>query len=91
MNKTEFVKHIRNELDFNESEAKKLVDSFIKCLTTALPKQDEILLTGFGRFTKKHIKEGKGRNPQTGQEITIAAYNQIRFKPGQQLRDAVNK
>ncbi len=91
MNKSEFVKHIRNELDCNESEATKLVDSFTKCLTSALVKQDEVLLQGFGRFYKTLSKERPGRNPATGQEVTIAAYNQIKFKPGKRFKEAVNK
>ena len=91
MNKAQFVKHIRSELTCNEDEAKKLVDSFTKCLTSALTKEDEVFLVGFGRFTKKLIKERQGRNPATGKEITITAYNKINFKPGEQLKSAVNQ
>lgn len=91
MNKTEFVKHIKSELDCDAREATKLVDSFTKCLISALVKQDEVLLQGFGRFYKTLSKERPGRNPATGQEVTIAAYNQIKFKPGKNFKEAVNK
>ena len=90
MNKADFIKHIKSELTCNEDEAKKLIDSFTKCLTSALTKEEEVLIIGFGRFSKTYVKERDGRNPKTGKTIKIDAYNQVRFKPGQILKDAVN-
>ena len=90
MNKAGFIKHIKSELMCNEDEAKNLIDSYTQCLTFALTKEDEVLLVGFGRYTKTHVKERDGRNPKTGKALKIAAYNRVQFKPGQQLKDAVN-
>ena len=80
----------KSELTCNEDEAKGLIDSFTKCLTSALTKEEEVLLIGFGRFSRSHIKARDGRNPKTGKAVKIDAYNQVRFKPGQILKDAVN-
>ena len=90
MNKAEFVKHTRSELMCNEKEAEKLVNSFTQCLTSALVKDDEVFLVGFGRFNVSKVAARDGRNPQTGAAIKIPAYNQPKFKAGQKLKDAVN-
>ena len=46
-------------------------------------------LVGFGSFSVTHREARKGRNPQTGKEITIAAKNVVKFKPGAELNDKV--
>jgi len=62
----------------------------IKTIETTLKTGDSISLVGFGTFTVKERAERTGRNPQTGQEITIAAAKVPSFKPGKGLKDAVN-
>jgi len=51
---------------------------------------DEVRLTGFGVFVVATRAGGKGRNPQTGEEITIKPSKQPRFRPGKQLKDSLN-
>jgi DNA-binding protein HU-beta len=62
----------------------------IKTIETTLKAGDSITLVGFGTFAVKERAERTGRNPQTGQEITIAAAKVPSFKPGKSLKDAVN-
>lgn len=90
MNKTQFIKHVRKELTCNEEEAETIINSFVKCLTSALAKEDEVLLVGFGRFSVSKVAARQGRNPKTGEAIQIPAYNQPKFKAGIQLKEAVN-
>jgi DNA-binding protein HU-beta len=66
------------------------LDALIKTIETALKAGDSITLVGFGTFAVKERAERTGRNPQTGQEITIAAAKVPSFKPGKALKDAVN-
>jgi DNA-binding protein HU-beta len=66
------------------------LDALIKTIETTLKAGDAITLVGFGTFAVKDRPERKGRNPQTGQEITIAAAKVPSFKPGKGLKDAVN-
>jgi len=61
----------------------------IKTIETTLKAGDAITLVGFGTFAVKDRPERTGRNPQTGQEITIAAAKVPSFKPGKALKDAV--
>ena len=66
------------------------MDALIKTIETTLKAGDSIALVGFGTFAVKERAERTGRNPQTGQEITIAAAKVPSFKPGKGLKDAVN-
>ena len=59
-------------------------------MTTALSNGDSLALVGFGTFSVKERAERKGRNPQTGDEITIKAAKIPTFKAGKALKDAVN-
>ena len=61
------------------------MDALIKTIETALKAGDSITLVGFGTFAVKERAERTGRNPQTGQEITIAAAKVPSFKPGKGL------
>ena len=56
----------------------------------ALGDGNEISLVGFGNFSVSKVAARDGRNPQTGATIKIPAYNQVRFKVGQKMKDAVN-
>jgi len=91
MNKADFIYHVRKDLNCTEDEAEKMIDSFTSCITSALAKEEEVLLVGFGKFRKKHFTARDGRNPQTGAVVKIPASNRISFTPGKFLKDAVNQ
>ncbi len=74
-----------------EVEALKAVDSVINCLSMNLEQDNEIAIIGFGKFSVSERAARKGRNPQTGAEIDIAASKNVSFKAGKSLKDAVNK
>jgi DNA-binding protein HU-beta len=96
MNKTEFNKFVRTVLaknmthSSNEKEADHIINTFVESITLALKDNDEISLVGFGRFYKTKVKTRKGRNPKTGEIITIPAYIQPRFTAGKNLKDSCN-
>ena len=54
-------------------------------------KTAKLTLTGFGTFVAETRQERQGRNPRTGDVITIAASKVVRFRPGKMLKDALNK
>ena len=57
--------------------------------SNALKGGERVALVGFGSFSVTHREARKGRNPQTGKEITIAAKNVVKFKPGAELNEKV--
>lgn len=90
MNKGEFVTYIANKHNCNKVDAEKIIDNFTSSVISAVGEGKEISLIGFGSFTINRIEARKGRNPRTGEEMDIAAYNQPKFKVGQKLKDACN-
>lgn len=91
MNKHEFIDHIASQHGCTKKEAEKAIDIFTSSVINALGEGKEIVLVGFGNFSVSKVAARSGRNPRTGAELKIAAYNQPKFKIGQKLKEAVNK
>jgi DNA-binding protein HU-beta len=90
MKKTELITQMAQDAGISQAAAGKALDSMIAGITQALTTKDgKLTLTGFGTFSKSHRKAREGRNPQTGETITIKAHNVVKFKPGKQLKDAI--
>ncbi len=90
MNKSELIDAIADSSGLTKADAGRALDGFLSAVTTALNKGDSLALVGFGTFSVKERAERKGRNPQTGEEITISAAKIPTFKAGKSLKDAVN-
>ncbi len=89
MNKAELIEAIASSSKLSKADAKKALDGFIDSTTKALKKGDRVALVGFGSFSVSKRAARKGRNPQTGKEITIKAKNVVRFKAGAELQTKV--
>lgn len=91
MNKTELIDAIVRESGVTKKDSEAVLNAFINTVTKTLKKGDKIQLVGFGTFEVSKRAARTGRNPQTGNEIKIAASKSPKFKPGKALKDAVNK
>jgi DNA-binding protein HU-beta len=89
MNKAELIDAIAAHAELSKVDAKKALDAFIGATTTALKKGDRVALVGFGSFSVSARAARKGRNPQTGKEIKIAAKKVVKFKAGSELSGKV--
>ncbi len=85
MNKAELVDAMAASAGISKADAKKALDSFVDATTKALKNDDRVALVGFGSFSVSTRAARKGRNPQTGQEINIAAKKVVKFKAGADL------
>ncbi len=90
MNKSELIDAIADASELTKADAGRALDGFLGAVTEALSNGDSVALVGFGTFAVKERAERKGRNPQTGDEITIKAAKIPSFKAGKSLKDAVN-
>jgi DNA-binding protein HU-beta len=90
MNKNDLIQQLSDRSGLAKNDAAKAVDGVFDIITDSLKKGDEVRLTGFGVFVVQQRAAGKGRNPQTGAEITIKASKNARFRAGKQLKDALN-
>jgi DNA-binding protein HU-beta len=89
MNKTELVNQVAKTAELSQKEASKAVEAVFGTVLEALKKGDKVQLIGFGNFEVRERAARTGRNPQTGEEIQIAAGKVPAFKPGKALKDAV--
>ena len=89
MNKAELIDAMAAGAGISKAQAKKALDSFIGATTDALKKGDRVAMVGFGSFSVSERAARKGRNPQTGQEINIAAKKVVKFKAGADLSSRV--
>lgn len=85
MNKAELVNVIAEKAELTKVDAKKALDAFICAATEAIRKGDRISLVGFGTLSTTKRPARKGRNPQTGKEITIAPKTVVKFKASNDL------
>ncbi len=89
MNKAELIEAIATDSKLSKADSKKALDAFITATSKSLKKGDRVALVGFGSFSITKRSARKGRNPQTGKEITIAARKVIKFKPGAELASKI--
>lgn len=90
MNKADLIEAIANESGLSKADAKRALDGFVSATSKTLKKGDRVSLVGFGSFSVSKRAARKGRNPQTGKEIKIAAKNVVKFKAGADLTGHVN-
>ena len=89
MTKTELISAIADQCDCTLADAAKLVEAFTGTIANELKAGGKVAITGFGTFSVSERGARKGRNPQTGAEITIAASNAPKFKAGTVLKEMV--
>ncbi len=90
MNKSDLVDAIATSADISKAAAGRALDGMLEAIKKSLKKGDEVTLVGFGSFSVEKRAARKGRNPQTGAEITIKAAKVPKFRAGKGLKDAVN-
>ena len=91
MNKAELVSAMAEQTGLSKKDSEKALNSFINIVTEELENKEKVQLVGFGTFETRERAARTGRNPQTKEEITIAASIVPAFKAGKALKDKVNK
>lgn len=90
MNKNDLVSKVADDAGLSKADAAKAVDAVFDSITASLKAGTEVRLVGFGTFAVAERAASEGRNPRTGEPITIKASKQPKFKAGKGLKDAVN-
>ena len=90
LRKIDIIKSVSEQLDIPKKDCVRIVDSFFDIIKNDLDKGNNVMISGFGKWSVKTKKERTGRNPQTGECLTIDARRVITFKASDVLRDAVN-
>ena len=91
MTKADIVENVYEKVGgFSKKEAAEIVETVFDTIKETLERGEKIKISGFGNFVVRDKNARAGRNPQTGQEITISARRVLTFKPSQVLKNALN-
>lgn len=90
MNKTELVQTLAAATEQSQAAASRSLEAFTRIISEELAKGGEVVIPGFGSFKRSERAERSGRNPKTGEAMTIAASTTVKFVPGSALKAAMN-
>jgi DNA-binding protein HU-beta len=90
MTKNNLIDQIAEKAERTKRESEHLVDAVLTAIAEALGRGEKVDLRGFGSFQVSEKKERQGRNPRTGEVMTIAARKAVAFKPSKELAERVN-
>ncbi len=90
LTKNDIVHSIYKRLDLPKYKSMEAVESLLEIMKRTLAKGEDVLLSGFGKFSVKDKRERMGRNPQTGGKMLLRARRVVRFSPSGILRDRIN-
>lgn len=91
MKKSELIELIAQNADIPKTSAAKALNATLSAITESLSHGEEVVISGFGTFKVGHRAERAGRNPSTGEAITIKAAKVPQWKAGKAVKDAVNQ
>lgn len=91
MNKTELIAAVAEKAEISKKDAEKAVKAFTDAVAEELARAENGSVVGFGNFEVSERPAREGRNPRTGETMTIAASKTPKFKPGKALKDEINK
>jgi nucleoid DNA-binding protein len=91
MTKSNLIDHLAETTQSTRKEAEQVIDAVLGQITEALAKGEKVDLRGFSSFQANGRKERQGRNPKTGETITIPARTVAVFKPSKELAERINQ
>jgi len=89
LTKKDIVDYLNESIGLNKSESKLIVEGFFEEIKKALSSGEEVKISGFGNFELINKGERPGRNPKTGEEVTISARRVVTFRSGKKLRKRI--
>lgn len=90
MNNSDLADTVAAGSGLSKADARKIVDAVFDAIGDAAAKGEEISLNGFGKFKVKDSPEREGRNPATGEAMTIKASKKLSFAPAKAIKDKLN-
>lgn len=89
MNKNELVSIVSDELEMTRLQTEKVIDTFLEIIQNTLANEEKVVVSGFGTFEVRTRVARHGRNPRTGEEISIPELKTPAFRAGKVLKDKV--
>jgi len=88
--KDHIVNSIYNQLDLPKNTSIEIVESLLEIIKKTLASGEDVLISGFGKFCVRGKEKRRGRNPQTGEDMTLRSRRVVTFKCSGVLRDKIN-
>ncbi len=91
MNKSELIKALAEETNLPMEDASMVVNTFVNCMKDSLLAGERVEIRGFGSFKVKEYEGYTGRNPKTGESVTVESKRLPFFRAGKELKEYLNK
>ena len=91
LTKDHLVNSLYNNLDIPKSKSASIIETLLQKIKKTLENKEDVLISGFGKFCIKEKKDRRGRNPATGEDLTLEARRVVVFKCSGVLREKVNE
>jgi len=90
LTKAQIIEEIRTKNGLTRKQSTETVEAFLETIKKTLESDEDVLISGFGKFSVKHKAERKGRNPATGEDLMLAPRKVVTFRCSGKLRDKIN-
>ena len=90
LTKIQIVESVQNQTGFSKNKSSEIVETFLEIIKHTLASEEDVMISGFGKFCVKEKNQRKGRNPATGGDLMLAARKVVTFKCSGKLRDRIN-
>jgi integration host factor subunit alpha len=90
LTKVQIVESIQNQTGFPKNKSIEIVETLLEIIKRTLAAGEDVLISGFGKFSVKEKNERKGRNPATGEDLVLKPRKVVTFKCSGKLRDRIN-
>ena len=90
LTKEKLITHLQTQIGLDKQESRQIVERVLEIMKGTLAGGEELLISGFGKFSVRQKKERRGRNPQTKKSLVLAARKVLVFKASNMLRERIN-
>ena len=90
LTKIQIIEAIQNQTGFSKNKSSDILETFLEIIKNTLATEEDVMISGFGKFCVKEKNERKGRNPATGEDLMLAARKVVTFKCSGKLREGIN-
>ena len=91
LTKDKLITRLQTQMGISKQESRQIVDRFLEIMKDSLARGEDLLISGFGKFSVRQKNARRGRNPQTKESLILAARKVLVFKASEVLRERINK
>jgi len=90
LTKADLIDSMYNQVGLSKAKSTQVVESFLEIIKETLENGEDVLISGFGKFSVKDKNQRRGRNPQTGENLTLESRRVVTFRCSRRLRDKIS-